>query len=58
MGTTEEVSNIMKEIVTKEVCGALVLAGSQAPTQLLLTLLTLSMTEEQTAQKKIARVSR
>lgn len=57
MGTTEEVSNIMKKIVTKEVCGALVLAGSQAPTQLL-TLLTLSMTEEQTAQKKMACVSR
>lgn len=49
MGTTEEVSNIMKKIFTKEVCGALVLAGSQAPTQLLLTLLTLSMTKEQTA---------
>lgn len=30
MGTTEEVSNIMEKIVTKKVCGGLVLDGRQA----------------------------
>lgn len=45
----------MKKIITKTVCGGLVLTGSQALAQLLT--LTLSMAEEQTEQK-IPRVSR